>query len=206
MATKEQENLQAFLFRVELQNISPQIWREILVPSSYSFWDLHVAIQDSMGWLDYHLHAFRLQDPETGEALEIGIPDDEWSPDGGRVIAGWQTPIRSYLNAAGQTVIYDYDFGDGWSHRIELREIVPLEPGARYPKCVGGERACPPEDCGGIWGYENLLEAISDPAHEEHDSILEWLGGEFDPERFDPATVKFDDPKKRWRLAFEEGD
>ena len=77
--------------------------------------------------------------------------------------------------------------------------------GARYPVCVGGERACPPEDCGGIWGYEALLEVINDPAHEEHEEMLDWLGGQFDPEQFDSATVKFDDPKKRWKIAFEAG-
>lgn len=159
-----------------------------------------------MGWLDYHLHAFRVEDPNTSEVVEIGIPHEELFEDSVQALAGWETPVLSYLNEPGQLASYEYDFGDSWNHQILLQEIVPREKGARYPRCVGGERACPPEDCGGIWGYEALLEVINDPAHEEHEEMLEWLGGQFDPERFDSATVKFDDPKKRWKIAFEGGD
>ena len=198
--------MKSLRFRVELQEILPTIWREIEVPSSCSFWDLHVAIQDVMGWLDYHLHAFRVEDPNTSEVVEIGIPHEELFEDSVQALAGWETPVLSYLNEPGQLASYEYDFGDSWNHQILLQEIVPREKGARYPRCVGGERACPPEDCGGIWGYEALLEVINDPAHEEHEEMLEWLGGQFDPERFDSATVKFDDPKKRWKIAFEGGD
>jgi hypothetical protein len=114
--------------------------------------------------------------------------------------------VLSYLNEPGQRAGYEYDFGDSWNHQIILKEIVPREKDARYPLCVGGERACPPEDCGGTWGYETLLDVINNPAHEEHEEMLEWLGGQFDPERFDSATVNFDDPKKRWKIAFEGGD
>ena len=198
--------MQSLRFRIELQGIMPTIWREIDVPSSYSFWDLHVAIQDAMGWLDYHLHVFRVQHPNTSEVVEIGIPDEGLFEDSLQALAGWETPVLSYLNEPGQRAGYEYDFGDSWNHQIILKEIVPREKDARYPLCVGGERACPPEDCGGIWGYEALLEVINDPAHEEHEEMLEWLGGQVDPEQFDSATVKFDDPKKRWQIAFEGGD
>ncbi len=201
-----QHTQQSFRFRIELQGIEPTIWREIDVLSSYSFWDLHVAIQDAMGWLDYHLHAFRMQDPGTGEVTEIGIPDEEFFAGDVKTLAGWEIPVRSYLNEPGQSVNYEYDFGDGWNHQVLLKEILPRDSDASYPMCVGGERACPPEDCGGIWGYQALLEAINDPAHEEHEGMLQWLGGSFDPEQFDPATVSFDDPKKRWQLAFEGRD
>ena len=194
---------QALLFRIELQNILPSIWREVLVPSGYSFWDLHVAIQDSMGWLDCHLHAFHVQGPRSAALIEIGIPEVEIAPATNSVLAGWEVPLRSYLNEAGEAVIYEYDFGDSWEHRILLKEITPQEQDARYPICVGGERACPPEDCGGIWGYQSLLEAINDPLHEEHETRMNWLGTEFDPEHFDPAKVRFDDPKQRWKQAFE---
>ena len=197
---------QLFRFRVELQGIEPPIWREIDVPSSYSFWDLHVAIQDAMGWLDYHLHAFRIQDASGGEAIEVGIPDDESFADSAPVLAGWEIPVRSYLNEPGQAVNYEYDFGDGWNHQVLLEEILPHNRDARYPICVGGERSCPPEDCGGIWRYQAMLEVISDPAHEEHKDMLQWLGGDFDSERFDFATVKFADPKERWKRAFEGRD
>lgn len=118
------------------------------------------------------------------------------------VLAGWEVPVRSYLNEAGQAVSYEYDFGDGWEHRIVLKEIVPYGQGAKHPICVGGERACPPEDCGGIWEYQTLLHAINDPLHEEHETMLKWLGTAFDSERFDPTKVRFDDPKKRWTQAF----
>jgi len=194
---------QALLFRIELQNILPSIWREVLVPSSYSFWDLHVAIQDSMGWRDCHLHAFHVQDLHSAALIEIGIPDAEIVPDTNSVLAGWEVPLRTYLNEVGQAVNYEYDFGDSWEHRIVLKEITRQEQDARYPICVGGERACPPEDCGGIWGYQSLLEAINDPLHEEHETRMNWLGTEFDPEHFDPAKVRFDDPKQRWKQAFE---
>lgn len=173
------------------------------MPSSYSFWDLHVAIQDAMGWLDYHLHAFRIQDPLGGEEIGIGIPDEECFAHGAPVVAGWEVRIASYLDEPGQTAFYEYDFGDEWEHQVLLKEIVHLEQDVGYPLCVGGERACPPEDCGGIWGYQTLLEAISNPAHEEHGAMLQWVGGGFDSERFDPAAVKFDDPKQRWKHAFE---
>jgi hypothetical protein len=103
---------------------------------------------------------------------------------------------------AGVTLPYEYDFGDGWKHSVTLEAIVARQDGRKYPVCVAGARACPPEDCGGPPGYDNLLAAIRDPDHEDHESVLEWLGGRFDPERFDPSRVKFDDPRKRWKLAF----
>jgi len=205
-ATKMVSTMQSLRFRIELQGITPTIWREIDVPSSCSFWDLHVAIQDAMGWLDYHLHAFRVQDPNTGQVVEIGIPYEELFEDSVQALPGWETPVLSYLKEPGQSAGYEYAFGDSWNHQIILKEIVPCQKGTSYPLCVGGERACPPEDCGGIWGYGALLEIINDPAHEEHEEMLEWLGGQFDPEQFDSAMVKFDDPKKRWKIAFEEED
>jgi hypothetical protein len=159
-----------------------------------------------MGWLDYHLHVFRIQEPSTGNIIEIGLPDDESFADSDPVMTGWEIPVRSYLNEPGQTSNYEYDFGDGWNHQVLLKEIVPRDRDARYPICVGGERACPPEDCGGVWGYQAMLEAISDVTHEQHQEMLQWLGGDFDPERFDSATVKFDDPKERWKRAFEGRD
>ena len=109
------------------------------MPSSCSFWDLHVAIQDAMGWLDYHLHASRVQDPNTGEVVEIGIPYEELFEDSVQALPGWETPVLSYLNDPGQCADYEYDFGDSWNHQIILKEIVPREKGVRYPLCVGGD-------------------------------------------------------------------
>ena len=110
--------------------------------------------------------------------------------------------MTRYFTRPGAAIQYDYDFGDGWEHDVVLEAIAPRQKERRYPLCVDGARACPPEDCGGVPGYEDLLEVMSDPDHEEYDERLEWLGGRFDPEKFDPHRVRFDDPAKRWRLAF----
>jgi hypothetical protein len=190
-----------YQFKVSLKHIKPKIWRRIEVPAGYSFWDLHVAIQDSMGWLDCHLHAFRIRNEVTGEIDEIGIPDEEGLYDDG-MIAGWEMPITIYFTKRGVRAHYLYDFGDGWEHEIVLEKISERLPKTKYPRCLGGARACPPEDCGGIGGYGDLLKIISDPYHEEYESMMEWLGGGYDPEAFDPSSVHFDRPRKRWEMAF----
>ena len=194
-----------YQFKVALQEISPPIWRRIQVPASYTFWDLHVAIQDAMGWLDYHLHEFEILNPKTGESEHIGIPDDDGFEDDIQPLPGWEIQISDYFSSENPDAIYSYDFGDDWKHAITLEQIVQKDPDASYPRCMAGERACPPEDCGGIFGYEEFLQAIQDPEHEEHDSMLEWVGGSFDPEGFDPGQVSFDDPRARWRTAFGLG-
>jgi hypothetical protein len=178
------------------------------VPAKYNFWDLHVAIQDSMGWLDYHLHVFRIPQKHKRKPIEIGIPQDEW--DGENVTPGWEIPIVYHFTEPGQTMEYEYDFGDGWSHEILLEAILLKEKGITYPQCVAGERACPPEDCGGISGYYHLLEILRDPNHVEHEENIDWLKGHaknycpYDPEEFDCKGVRFDNPKKRWKIAFSQ--
>lgn len=191
-------------FRVGLVDVSPPVWRRIEVPAGYSFWDLHVAIQDAMGWLDSHLHLFRVRNPASGRTDEIGIPDPDLPSGEQACLAGWEVPVAGHFGAVGATATYEYDFGDGWVHEIELEAIGSRQRGARYPRCLAGERACPPEDCGGPHGYAELLRAIADPAHEDHEEMLEWLGGRFDPEAFSPERVKFANPARRWRLAFAD--
>jgi hypothetical protein len=198
------ERSHVYQFRVVLLEVAPPIWRSIQVPETYSFWDLHVALQDSMGWLDYHLHLFRVSKPVTGKVVQIGIPDDDPFEGDEPILPGWEVPIASYFSHPGGVAQYDYDFGDGWEHELTLEAIVPRQQGKKYPLCLGGARACPPEDCGGVGGYEDLLTVIRTPAHEEHEDTLQWLGGRFDPEKFDPRRVKFDDPARRYELAFEE--
>jgi hypothetical protein len=193
---------QVYQFKLVLVGVEPPIWRRIQVPETYSFWDLHVALQDAMGWLDYHLHVFRVAGSGASEE-QIGIPDDDPFEDEKPTLPGWEIPITRYFSRPSTTVPYEYDFGDGWEHELTLEAILPRQAGQKYPLCVDGARACPPEDCGGVWGYENLLTVMQDPAHEEYESMLEWLGGRFDPDRFDPKRVKFDDPARRYRLAFE---
>lgn len=191
-------------FRVLLSEVAPPVWRRIQVPETYSFWDLHVALQDSMGWRDYHLHLFRVSKPDTGKVVQIGIPDDDPFEGDEPTMPGWEIPIASYFSRAGVVARYDYDFGDGWEHELTLEAILQRQRDKKYPLCLGGARACPPEDCGGVGGYEDLLAVIQNPAHEEYESTLEWLGGRFDPEKFDPRNVKFDDPVRRYKVAFEK--
>ena len=189
-----------YQFKITLQEVKPKIWRCIQVPSNYSFWDLHVAIQDVMGWQDYHLHQFEIINPETGKKDSIGIPDDE---DYGEIIPGEQAKISRYFLSTKDKASYDYDFGDRWRHEIVLEAILPKVIDIKYPQCIAGERACPPEDCGGVWGYKNLLKIMKNPNHKEFKETIEWLGRVFDPEDFDRKLVLFDNPKKRWKIAFE---
>jgi len=195
---------QVYQFKVTLLDSEPPIWRRIQVPAAYTFWELHVAIQDAMGWQDYHLHMFRIEDPRKGEVVEIGIPDEERFEDDSPHIPGWEVPISDYFLDRGSRADYLYDFGDGWEHHVVLEDIVTRVAKSKYPKCVAGARACPPEDCGGIGGYENLLRVIRDPSDEEYASMMEWLGGNYEPDAFDPRKVRFDNPKKRWATAFED--
>ena len=194
-----------FQFKITLKNINPTIWRRIQVPSKYSFWDLHVAIQDSMGWFDCHLHAFRLKRPHGRKMLEIGIPSDDF--DDIKILPDWDENIANYFIEPGKTAEYEYDFGDSWHHEILFEGILLKEKNTKYPVCLAGKRACPPEDCGGVWGYENLLKILRDPKKEEYESMVEWLSGwygKYDPERFDNKKIKFDNPKTRWNKAFSK--
>jgi len=195
-------------FRFELMEIEPMIWRRVQLPSKYSFWDLHVAIQDSMGWLDYHLHAFRVRMPHKRKTVEIGIPtEDDYDI---TVLPGWDIPLIDYFTEPGKSAPYEYDFGDGWNHSVTLEGILLKQEGTKYPNCISGEGACPPEDCGGVPGYYSLLEILSDLSHPEHEDYVSWLKGHaknyypYNPDEFDPGQVHFWNPKKRWRMAFAE--
>ncbi len=193
---------QVYQFKITLKGTKPPIWRRILVPETYTFWDLHVAIQDAMGWEDYHLHEFTLLSPKTGRKVKIGIPSDEDADFGWEVLAEWNQKIAHYFSSENSKADYVYDFGDGWEHSIKLEKILPRETGVAYPRCIDGRGACPPEDCGGIGGYAEFLEAIGDPANELHEDMLDWVGGSFDPDDFDPNDVEFEDPDSRFKLAF----
>lgn len=202
------KNHLVYQFKISLIEIEPLIWRRIQVPATYSFWDLHVAIQDAMGWLDYHLHAFRIRQKHKRESIEIGIPGDEW--DDATVVPGWQIPITDHLTEPGQLIEYEYDFGDGWKHEVLFEAILLKTKGTKYPKCVGGERACPPEDCGSVSGYYRLIEILQDPTHDEYEENVAWLKGHaknyypYDPDKFSPEEVRFEKPKRRWEIAFSE--
>lgn len=180
--------------RVELEEIQPPIWRRLRVSGGASFWDLHVAIQDAMGWLDCHLHEFTMEE-EGGKLVRIGSAFEDAD-----CLPGWETPIRGYLKP-GTELIYEYDFGDGWRHHVLVEESDLRTDGEELPVCMAGARACPPEDCGGAWGYAELIEAYDDPSHERHGEIRELYAGEYDPEAFEPGEVRFDDPSERLKVA-----
>jgi hypothetical protein len=194
-----------FQFKVSLKDIRPPIWRRIQVPQSYTFWDLHAAIQDAMGWSDLHLHVFTVKNPKKGRAEEIGIPDDEADAAGRKILAGWKQKIARYFNAQNDRAQYIYDFGDYWEHELRLEKILPRDRQKDYPLCVAGRRACPPEDCGGPPGYEDLIEVLADPAHDAYDSMRQWAGEDFNPDRFDVDQVLFGGPRRHWDFHFGPG-
>jgi len=195
---------QVLQFKIELQEISPIIWRRILVPTDYNFWDLHVAIQDSMGWDDSHLHHFEIRGKGKRKAAKIGIPDFDGTGDLEEVYPGWEIPVFVYFNELGIKAKYEYDYGDGWMHTVQLEGYLYKEKETKYPICIGGERACPPEDCGGVSGYYNVLKTISDIANEDYEDMKMWTGQGWHPECFYKDLVKFDNPYKRWRGSFLE--
>lgn len=187
-----------YQFKITLLNVKPPIWRRIQVPESYSFWDLHVAIQDAMGWYDCHLHGFRFtpKDNPSG-AIDIGLPDPEW--EGDKVLPDWKIDIKDWFNEKRKICRYEYDFGDGWQHEVLLEKILPREPGVVYPLCTAGKRACPPEDIGGTWGFKDFIKIMANPKHKRHKEMAEWWGDDsFDSEYFDCSEVEFDDPNGRF--------
>lgn len=159
--------------------VVPPVWRSLLVAGDATLGWLHAVLQVSMGWTNSHLHVFRTS---AGDFSDTGF-EMECGDEGG-------VRLMDVTPAYGAELEYEYDMGDGWSHRVTVESITgPQGPITRNAECVDGARACPPEDCGGPYGYGDLLEAIADPGHEEHESMLEWLGGSFDPEAFDRAHV-----------------
>lgn len=166
-----------FQLSVCLLEVEPTIWRRILIPQDIPLPRFHAVLQIVMGWSDSHLHQFRV-----GE-LRFGEPTTEFERG---PIDHRRITLNQILPRRGATCIYEYDFGDGWEHLIELEEELPAQAvAARLPHCLTGERACPPEDCGGPHGYVDFLSAIQDLGHPEHHAYLEWAGGSFDPEAFD---------------------
>jgi hypothetical protein len=189
-------------FKFELPEIEPLIWRRILVPTNYNFWDLHVAVQDSMGWLDYHLHHFEIKGKGKRKEERIGIPDFDRFDDLPEVYPGWEIPVLSYYNDLGVTAKYLYDYGDSWWHKIQLEGYLLKNKKFKYPLCIDGERACPPEDCGGTSGYYELLATLSNPEDEDYEDMKIWVGENWNAEKFDKNKIEFMNPFKRWENAF----
>jgi hypothetical protein len=193
-----------FQFKLEMPEILPLIWRRILIPSDYNFWDLHVAIQDAMGWRDCHLHHFEIKGKGKKAEDHIGIPDFDRFSEMQEVLPGWEIPVFNYFNDLGVTAKYLYDYGDSWWHTVQLEGYLHREKKAQYPVCLDGERACPPEDCGGEHGYFEMLKTLSDPKNEDYEDMKTWVGKDWNPDKFDKSSIKFDNPYKRWKYAFLE--
>jgi hypothetical protein len=183
MSSRSKKDLLIYQLKVTLKGSKPPIWRRIQIASNISLAKLHRILQTAMGWTDSHLHQFVVG------GTYYGTPTPEFDfevEDEGKIKLSQAAP------GVKKKIVYEYDFGDGWEHEILVEKILQSEPGVRYPVCLAGKRACPPEDCGGVWGYESLLEALRDPEHPEHNDMLEWVGGDFDPEAFDLDSIKQD--------------
>lgn len=169
-----------YQLKVGLVESKPLIWRKILVHDQTLLPEFHHILQTTMGWDNAHLHQFSNRNI-------IYSPPDEYN----------ELPYTDYrkiklnklLKHINDHIVYEYDFGDGWEHEIVLEEVLNKESPQIYPLCIDGKNACPPEDCGGIGGYQNLLTILSNPAHQEYDEWIEWLGGEFDPKVFNIEEV-----------------
>ena len=171
-----------YQIKVTLRDSQLPIWRRIQVRSDITLAKLHRILQRVMGWENAHLHQFVVRgkyygmtDQDKGEPRKVR---DERNYTLGELVA-----------EASAEFVYYYDLGDNWEHVLVVEGTLPPQEGVRYPVCLAGARACPPEDVGGVPGYENFLEAMRDPQHPEHEEYLEWIGGDFDPEAFDVDEV-----------------
>jgi len=171
-----------YQIKVTLVGSKPPIWRRFLVRDTTTLYRLHNILQTVMGWENYHLHMFTINgqiygDPEDDEYGDLGTKNEA------------RFRLNQVLGREESRFRYEYDFGDSWEHELIVEKILPPEKGSDPPVCTAGNRACPPEDVGGVWGYQDFLKAISDPAHPEHEDLLEWIGGSFDPEYFSLEEV-----------------
>jgi hypothetical protein len=177
-----------YQFKITLLESQPPIWRRIQAQDC-TLDKLHEHIQTAMGWTNSHLHHFQIDGQLYGDPLLMQENFEEMQYEDSTT-----TELSALLPRSGKRFkfLYEYDFGDSWEHEVLFEGCLKPQSDLLYPLCVEGERACPPEDCGGVWGYADFLTAISDPDHEDHDGLLEWAGGSFDPEAFDPVKATLD--------------
>ena len=184
-----------YQFKITLSHIRPPVWRRIEVPADFTLFEMAAVIVSVMGWSGGHLHQFRI----GGEYY--GLPNefmDDMDMTDERKVA-----LKDMVEAGTKRFIFEYDFGDGWEHVVQFEGIVEPEQGAKYPRCIKGARHCPPEDCGGPWGYADFLKAIRDPKNPQHKEMREWIGKDFDSEEFDleefsDLAVGVQDMEKEW--------
>jgi hypothetical protein len=193
MATPESASRIIYGLKITLDDVAPPVWRRVEVEDC-SLETLHEVIQDAMGWENYHLYEFEIDGVRYTDARAADSEDE----------AAHKMTLGQLVQRKQPLLQYVYDLGDNWNHSVEIEDALPADPAIHYPRCLEGKRACPPEDCGGPPGYDNLLAALKDPRHEEHDELLDWVGDEFDPEAFDPNEVNrgwarwiFSDPRSK---------
>lgn len=173
----------AIQFKVQLRYLTPPIWRRVVLPDNATLGDLHEAIQTAMGWYNCHMHAFRIGDTYYTSQAASKMEDMDMENEE-------RIPLAAVVTRARQKFRYEYDFGDSWEHEVVAEKFLPLDFAPKYPICLGGARACPPEDCGSFPGYENILEALkAKKPTEEQEELLEWVGEDYDPEHFDLDLV-----------------
>jgi hypothetical protein len=165
--------------RVSLRDVDPTVWRRVVVPSETKLPRLARWLEAVLGWEGYHLHSFNVA------GLQFGAPDE----DADHVIDERRVTVKQILPELGSVLRWDYDFGDGWEHDVVVEAIEEPSPSVRYPVCVDGAQACPPEDCGGVSGYDELREVLADPTHEEYEHLREWAPDGFDPDHFDVVAA-----------------
>jgi hypothetical protein len=172
-----------YQFKITLLRIRPLMWRRIQVKDC-TLDKLHEHIQGAMGWTNSHLHHFKIGQHRYGEPRLIEeLPEIDYRDSTATMLSG-------ILPANGKfRFLYEYDFGDSWEHQILFEGCLPARSHQTYPVCLEGQRACPPENVGGTGGYDDFLDAIADPNHEQHDQMVRWVGGKFDAEEFDPMAA-----------------
>lgn len=184
-----------YQLKIVLLGSKPVIWRRLLVPGDAHLGWLHAVLQTAVGWTNSHLHHFLTSDARYSDSRcreDVGIGDE---PDRDEAKA----TLMMIAPKQGASFGYEYDFGDSWEHEILVERILPPGTGpANGALCMDGARACPPEDCGGIWGYAELLKTLKNPKHPEHKSMKEWIGGAFDAEAFDQEKINRWLGKVKW--------
>jgi hypothetical protein len=174
---------QIYQVQVHLKRSKPKIWRRLLLPADLLLSDLHKILQTTMGWTNGHLHQF----VHGKDYFEPPAPEGEiWDHYGTNYT---DFALNFFLKKTGDKMVYEYDFGDGWEHEIKLEKILPFAAETLLPQCIAGKRACPPEDSGGVWGYEQMLKVLKNPKHPEYEMYREWLPGGFDPEFLDIEEI-----------------
>lgn len=186
-----------YQFKVTLEYVQPTIWRRLQVPGNFTFWDLHVAIRDAIGWTRGNIHEFSIKNKNTNASYHVGFGTENRKAHDER-----DEMIADHLTEK-QSIEYLYEVGGDWLHIVMLEKILPREKDILYPRCIAGQRACPHEGSSGACAYMDLLNVVKGPATPEKREAIERLGASFDPDDFDPVLVEFHDPEAVWSTEVE---